>query len=142
VGIAVWVALSNSNSHPPTQLLGTLSCALECYFRQESLDLLTMTYKGSVALDAIFDVENLSAAVVQIKYKAKEDMKAGRALRPIGIPYNINRPLLYVALFMELGNESNHRETKSQIKVSASPLKDDGALESLWEEPERNESLL
>ena len=95
-----------------------------------------MTYKGSVAAGAIFDVENLSAAVVQIKYKVNADTKAGRALQPIGIPRNIRRPLPYIALLMELGNESNHRETKSQIKVSASPLKDDGAYERLWEERE------
>jgi len=36
---------------------------------------------GSVAVKAIFDIENLSAVVVQIKYKVNADMKAGPALQ-------------------------------------------------------------
>jgi hypothetical protein len=100
------------------QLLANLwarGAALQCCFRQESLDLVIVTYKGSISTNAIFDTENLSAIVVQIKYQGNADTRAGRALRPIGIPRSIHRPLPYIALRMELGNQSNHQITKSKI---------------------------
>ena len=68
--------------------------------------LLSSRITGPVALGAIFDVENLFAAVVQIKHEVKEDMKAAHTTTN-GDPAQCH---LYVALFMELGNESNHRE--------------------------------
>jgi hypothetical protein len=91
-----------------------------------------VTYKGSVTADSIFDIENLSAVVVQIKNKDRPDTKAGPALRPLGIPRRVGRPLPYIALLMELGNESRHRKSNSKIKVTASPLKDAGTFETHW----------
>ena len=93
-----------------------------------------MTYKGDVAAGEIFNIENLSAFVVQIKYKVNADTQAGRELRPIGISRNIHQPLPYLALLMELGTESNHQEAKSQILVNTSPMKDVVKFESLWKE--------
>ena len=145
VNFTHWIVTKDPLPEKPSrQLLGNLWArggALQCYSQQESLDLLIVTYKGSVAASAIFDVENLFAAVVQIKYKVNADTEAGRGLRPMGIPRNIHRPLPYIALLMELGNESNHQGgTKSnpQIKVTASPLKDEDGdgFESLWKERE------
>jgi len=121
----------------PRQLLANLwarGAALQCYFQQESLNFLIVTYKGDITADTIFDIENLSAVVVQVKYKVNADTQAGHELRPIVIPRNIHQPLPYIALLMELGTKSNHHETKSQITVSASPLKDDVVFGSLWEE--------
>jgi hypothetical protein len=120
----------------PRQLLANLwarGTALQCSFNQESLDLVIVTYKGRVAAKAIFDIENLSAAVVQIKYKVNADLPA---LRPLGIPRSISRPLPYIALLMELGNESKYQNLNSKIKVSASPLKDAGTFETHWGERE------
>lgn len=77
--------------------------ALQCSFNQKSLDLLVVTYTGSVAPLAIFDVAQLSAVVVQIKYKTQADTKAEAALRPIAIPRDTSHPLPYIAILMELG---------------------------------------
>src|ERR1700677_3346674 len=88
----------SANSFLLRQLLTNLwSCGggLQRCFNQESLDLMFVTYKGSVAVNKIFDVVNLSMGIVQIKYKTAADTQAGPALQPIGIPCNIHRPLLY-----------------------------------------------
>jgi hypothetical protein len=60
--------------------------ALQCCFNQESLDFQIVTYKGSVAPHATFDIKNLSVAVFQIKNKSSPDTKALPSLRPIGLP--------------------------------------------------------
>lgn len=49
--------------------------------------LLSSRITGPVALGAIFDVENLFAAVVQIKHEVKEDMKAAHTT--MEIPRNV-----------------------------------------------------
>lgn len=77
-------------------------------------------YFGDVSGDAIFNPALLSGAVVQVKYKDEADTKAGTALRPIGIPRDLSRPLPYLALLMELGNESMHMATGTKIKSTAS----------------------
>jgi len=41
-------------------------------------------------------------------------------LRPIGIPRDARDPLPYVALHLELGNESSYRQSKSKIQVTVS----------------------
>lgn len=120
----------------PRRLLANLwarGAALQCCFRQESLDLMIVTYKGSVAANAIFDPKNLTAIVIQVKYKNKTDLNAGRVLRPIGIPRNIHRPLPYIALLMELGSQSNYWTSRSKILVTASPLEDNGMFRTHWE---------
>ena len=104
---------------------------LQCCFNQESLDLMFVTYKGSVAVDEIFDVANLSTGVVQIKYKTDTDTQAGPALRPMGIPHNTHQPLPYFTFLMELGAKSPHRATQASIKATPSPSLADGAFEKL-----------
>jgi hypothetical protein len=91
-------------------------------------------YKGNVAVSEIFNVANLSAGVVQIKYKTNADTQAELALRPIGIPRDTHQPLPYLAFLMELGNESNHRETNTRIKVTPSAPLADGAFAKLQDE--------
>jgi hypothetical protein len=114
----------------PRQLLANLwarQAILQCCHNQQSLDCLFPVYFGSVSPNANFDPSLLSGGVDQIKFKANTDTKAEIALRPIGIPRDLNRPLPYLALLMELGNESLHRATHSKIKSSVSqPLSDDG----------------
>ena len=73
-------------------------------------------YFGDISDEAIFDPAMLSGAIIQVKYRDNADTKAELALRPIGIPRDLCRPLPYLALLMELGNESFHRETRSKIK--------------------------
>jgi hypothetical protein len=100
------------------QLLANLyarGAALQCCFNQESLDFLIPVYTGSIIEDAIFDPAALSAVVVQVKFKSAGDKQAGNLLRPVGIPRDLSRPLPYLALLMELGNESTYRETGSKI---------------------------
>ena len=100
------------------QLIANLyarGAALQCAIRQESLDLLIPKYTGSIAADAGFDPAALSGVVVQIKNKNTGDKQAGISLRPIGISRDISAPLPYLALLMELGDESVYKETRSKI---------------------------
>ena len=114
--------IADSRSH--RQLLANLwarGAALQCSFNQEALDLFIVTYSGSIASGENFGPKMLSAVVVQVKFKIKADGKAGAALRPIGIPRDYSRPLPYLALLLELGNESAHKETNSKIEVKSQP---------------------
>ena len=106
------------------QLLANLwarGAALQCCFNQTSLDFFIVTYSGSIAPGEIFDPEMLSGVVVQVKFKINADGKAGAALRPIGVPRDYYRPLPYLALLLELGNESRHKESNSKIEVKSQP---------------------
>jgi hypothetical protein len=96
------------------QLLANLyarGAALQCSFGQESLDLFIPTYAGSVADNATFDPAALSAVVCQVKYRTVGDKRAGDALRPIGIPRDLDQPLPYLALLLELGSTATYQET-------------------------------
>jgi hypothetical protein len=106
--------------------------ALQCSFNQESLDLLIVTYTGSVAPLAIFNVAQLSAVVVQVKYKTQADTKAEAALRPIAIPRDTSHPLPYIAILMELGAESCHRSTGTRFQVKSPQPLVEGKFEDLW----------
>ena len=90
-----------------------------------------MTYSGNVAPNKTFDVAKLSAVVVQVKYKTKADMKVEPALRPLGIR---SRPLPYLAILLELGNESRHQETGTPFQVMSSPPLVNGKFEELQHE--------
>jgi len=78
---------------------------------------LIVSYTGDIAEDAIFDPAALSAVVAQIKLKATADMDARDVLRPVGILRDLNQPLPYLALLMELGNESRHQPTSTKCTV-------------------------
>jgi hypothetical protein len=105
------------------QLLANLwarHAALQCSFNQESLDLLIPHYTGSVAPGEIFDPAALSGTIVQIKFRSGSDGNAELAPRPIGLPRDTVEPLPYLALYLELGNESSYKATNTKIKVTAS----------------------
>jgi hypothetical protein len=94
--------------------------AIQCSFNQDSLDLLIPAYHGSVTPGAIFYPALLTGIVVQIKFKTTGDKQVGDSLRPLGIPRGLERPLPYLAILLELGNESEYQETRSKIKTTAS----------------------
>jgi len=77
-------------------------------------------YMGPVVAEAIFEPSCLSAVVGQVKYKVAGDKKAEPAIRPLGIPRDLHQPLPYLALLMELGNESRYQETHSKAKTAVS----------------------
>jgi len=60
----------------------------------------------------------LSAIVVQIKNKGQADTNAELGTQPIGVPRNAPQPLPYIAMLLEFGNNSCHRSTNSQIKIT------------------------
>jgi len=123
-----WIITKDSfPAAPNRQLLPNLwarGAALQCSFNQESLDLLIPTYTGPIDDDSNFDPVMLSAIVVQVKYKTAGDLKAGKAIRPIGISCDRSEPLPYVALLLELGNESSYQECESKIQVIVSKPSD------------------
>jgi len=88
--------------------------ALQCCFNQEAIDFLIPVYHGSVAANAVFDPSCLSAIAGQVKFKEPGDQKAETLIRPFGIHRDPHSPLPYLALLMELGNESSE---KSKIKT-------------------------
>ena len=115
--------------------------ALQCCFNQESLDLLIVTYKGSVGPDATFNIKKLSVIVFQIKNKSSSDTSALRLLRPVGLHRDRRRPLPYLAVAMELGNESNYQQTTGPVQVTPSAKGSKGAFEALlaaWENALQN----
>ena len=124
------------NSLLQRKLLADLWSRGSGVFQQES-DLLIVTYKGSVSEKEIFDVGNLSTVVVQIKHEINADTKAGPVLRPVGLPY--------LALLMELGNESPYPQTNAQIQVTPRLAASDGVFKDLQksatEQPEAYRAL-
>ena len=100
--------------------------ALQCCFTQESIDFLIPIYSGSITPDAAFDPSYLSVVAGQVKFKVAGDKKAEAAIRPIGIPRDLSHPLPYLAILMELGNESNYQENHSKIKSTPTPVTDGG----------------
>jgi hypothetical protein len=93
---------------------------MQCCFNQSSIDCLIPVYFGSVNKDAIFDLGLLSGCPVQVKFKGEADTVAEFEMRPLGIPCDLDRPLPYLAILMELGTETPHRTTHSKIKVTPS----------------------
>ena len=69
--------------------------------------------------------------VGQVKFQATGNKKAEIAIRPIGIPRDLHRPLPYLAILMELGNEPKYQENRSKIKATASEPVDGGEFEEL-----------
>jgi hypothetical protein len=108
--------------------------ALQCAFNQESIDFLLPLYRGSVAKDAIFDPEALSGGVGQVKFKAEADTNAEEKIRPLGVHRNLRQPQPYLALLLELGNESEHKGISSKVKLTFPEPLEDGAFEKLVKE--------
>ncbi|KIL57071.1 hypothetical protein M378DRAFT_16508 [Amanita muscaria Koide BX008] len=111
---------------PDMQLLANLwarGAALQCCFNQETIDWLIPFYifpDGTAAFDlnAKFDPSRLSAVFGQVKNKEVGDLKAEKSIHPIGIPYDPDQPLPYLAILMELGTTSTYSETGSKMKLT------------------------
>ena len=93
---------------------------MQCSFDQSSIDCLGAVYYGSVDEKAIFKPELLSGVVMQIKNQEAPQNKAEIKMRPIGIPRDLERPLPYLAILMELGTAVVHQATGSNIKCTTS----------------------
>ena len=91
--------------------------ALQCSFNQEAIDFLIPIYTGSLAPGEPFDPSKLTGMVGQVKNKAAGDSDAKDAMRPFALPRNTSSPLPYLAVLMELGTESQFRETGSHLRV-------------------------
>jgi hypothetical protein len=87
-------------------------------------------YHGDIETDTGFDPEVLSAAFGRVEFKSKADTTAEQIKRPIGllVPRDLARPLLYLALLLELGNEST---THLKIKVMISKPAAKGEFQKL-----------
>jgi hypothetical protein len=105
--------------------------ALQCRFSQESIDFLIPLYFGSVDPDSEFDPSRLSGGVGQVKFRVAGDKQAEAAIRPIGIPRDRQQPLPYLAILMELGNESRYKENNSKIRYLISEPPVDGEFGNL-----------
>jgi len=119
------------------QLLTNLwarGAALQCCFRQEAVDFNIPIYSGSVAADAVFDPSQLSVISGQVKFTTEGKKAAEFAIRPIGIPCDPEKPLPYLTLLMELGNESKYQESHSKVKTVASEPAVDGEFARLTAE--------
>lgn len=128
-----WILTSDPlPAQPSRQLLENLwarGAALQCCFNQEAIDFLIVTYSGSIGATDIFDPTMLSAIVVQIKNKGQADTNAELGTQPIGVPRNAPQTLPYIAMLLEFGNNSCHRSTNSQIKITTP--KNPGSFSSL-----------
>ncbi|KIM80231.1 hypothetical protein PILCRDRAFT_9777 [Piloderma croceum F 1598] len=122
VNFTHWIVTKDPLPEMPDQvLLANLwarGAILQCCFNQESIDFLMVVYHGDINTDAFFDPAMLSAVFGQVKFKSKADMTAEQAVRPIGLPRDLSRPLPYLAFLFELGNESFHGATHSKIRVT------------------------
>ena len=90
-----------------------------------------VVYYGDIEGDAVLDPAMLSAAFGQVKFKSGADTAAEQAIRPIGLPRDLSRPLPYLALLFELGNESAHLTTRSNIKVTIPKSAAEGEFQEL-----------
>lgn len=82
-------------------------------------------------MDAVFDPSRLSAVIGQVKNMISAASIEEREMRPFGVPRDLYQPLPYLAVLMELGNESNYRETNSKIKYTIPKPPADGEFEAL-----------
>ena len=83
----------------------------------ERIDLLIPVYHGFVNPDSIFDPSLLSLTVVQVKFKTGGDLDTELAISPIGVVCNLDKPLPYLVIVMELGCKWHY---KGNIKFLAS----------------------
>ena len=110
---------------------------MQCSRNQSSIDLFGVVYFGSVSPDALFDPDKLGGFVAQIKNQSQAATSEERTLPPIGIPRDLDLPLPYLTLVMELGNNSSFRDTGSQIMTTVPGPTSHGQLRKLvidWED--------
>ena len=125
-----------ADSFPLRDLLANLwarGAILQCCFNQESIDFLMVMYHGDIQADAVFDPAMLSGVFGQVKFKSKTDTTAEQAVRPIGLPRDLSQPLPYLALLLELGNESCYATTHLNIKVTTPEAALEGQFQKLTE---------
>ena len=97
--------------------LWACGAALQCCVSEEKIDLLIPVYHCFVNPDSIFDPSLLSLTVVQVKFKTGRDLDAELAISPFGVVHNLDKPLPYLVIVMELGCEWHY---EGNIKFLAS----------------------
>lgn len=105
--------------------------ALQCCFNQVAIDFAIPIYFGSVNADAVFDPSLLASIVGQVKNKAAGDKDAESAILPLGISRDSKQPLPYLALHLELGNESKFQDSRSNIRSIVPEPTVDGRFQKL-----------
>jgi hypothetical protein len=93
---------------------------LQCCYNQASIDCLFVIYCGSVESNALFNPDLLLGCFIQVRNRSEADAQAEINCRPITLPRDLNHPLPYLMLLMELGTQSAHQKTRSQIKCAVS----------------------
>ena len=76
-----------------------------------------VVYKGDMKSDADFNPSMLSAVFGQVKLRIKCDKDAEQAVRPFGLARDIVAPLPYLALILELGDNSKYQKTRSNLEI-------------------------
>ena len=133
-----------ANLYARRQLLANLwarGAGLQCCFSQESIDLLLVAYHGSVDPHSLFDPSLLSSIAVQVKFRIAGDGNAELAIRPISVVRDLDKPLPYLAILMELGCEQCFKSNGTKIKYLASEPLADGAFRTLhkaWDAAAKN----
>ncbi|KAF8491535.1 hypothetical protein JB92DRAFT_1266106 [Gautieria morchelliformis] len=98
---------------PDRKLLANLwarGAALQCSHNQESIDMLIVSYHGSIAPDAVFDPAFLSGLVVQVKLRKGTHAGRETTIQPVGIARDRLDPLPYLSLLLELGTQTQYHE--------------------------------
>jgi hypothetical protein len=90
-----------------------------------------VVYHGDIKADAVFDPAMLSATFGQVKFKSGADTTTEQVIRLIGLPRDLSRPLPFLTLLLELGNESNYQITHSKIKVTIPKSAAEGEFQKL-----------
>ena len=113
--------------------------ALLCCFCQEEVDFSIPVYHGSIHEESIFDPSLLFEIAGQIKFRTEGDLDAELGICPIGVDSDLDNPLPYLAILMELGCKQHFKENSMKIKFLASEPPVNGRFQSLVEE--RNMAL-
>ena len=113
--------------------------ALQCCFCQEKLDFVIPIYHGSIHEESIFDPSLLFGIAGQVKFRTDGDLDAELGIRPIGVDRDLDDPLPYLAILMELGCKQRFKENGMKIKCLASEPPAGGRFRSLVEK--RNMAL-
>ena len=100
--------------------LWACGAGLQCCFSQERIDLLVPAYHGFTGPDSIFDPSLLSVIVIQIKLKHDGDLNSELAISPLSADRDLDEPLPYLAILMELGCDKRFKGCNGKIKCVAS----------------------
>jgi hypothetical protein len=103
---------------------------------------LIVTYTGPIDDGTVFDPARLSGIVARIENKIASDIGTRDDLRPMGILRDPDHPLPYLAILLELGNESDYKDTGGKILCEASEPVGEGELRAREDDWNKSKELL